>query len=171
MEELSRRDEAGVAYLTLDRPAARNALSLSLIAELRVALTDIGGDDRVRVVVIAGAGPAFCAGHDLREIRGLAARPQIEALFAACSALMQQIVLLPKPVIARVHGVATAAGVPAGGELRSCDCGGNGAVCDAGGCHRVVLLDADGGADPGGRTQGGDGDAADRRPHLRGAGA
>jgi len=107
---LLRRDEAGVAWLTLNRPAARNALSVGLIAALDAALEDIAADTAVRVVVIGGAGPAFCAGHDLREMRANPGRQATEALFAACSALMLRIVHLPKPVIARVHGIATAAG-------------------------------------------------------------
>src|SRR5262249_14405176 len=70
----------------------------------------IAEDRAVRVVVIAGAGPGFCAGHDLRELRANPGRDFYERTFAACSRLMQRIVTLPKPVIARVHGVATAAG-------------------------------------------------------------
>ena len=104
-----RHDQDGVCRLTLNRPAARNALSVALMAALAAALSDIERDAAVRVVVIAGAGPAFCAGHDLRELHAAdgAARA---ALFAQCSGLMQQIVALRVPVIAAVHGVATAAG-------------------------------------------------------------
>ena len=115
---LLRRDEDGVAWLTLNRPAARNALSAALMAALDEALVAIGGDTAVRVVVIGAAGPAFCAGHDLREIRADPGRATMEALFAQCSALMTRIVRLPKPVIARVHGVATAAGCQL---VASCD--------------------------------------------------
>ncbi len=107
---LLRRDEAGVAWLTLNRPAARNALSLGLMQALDDALQAIAGDAAIRVVVIGGAGPAFCAGHDLREIRTTPTRAAYGQVFALCSQLMQRIVRLPKPVIARVHGVATAAG-------------------------------------------------------------
>jgi enoyl-CoA hydratase/carnithine racemase len=108
--DLLRSDRNGVAWLTLNRPQARNALTLSLMAALDAELAAIADDPDVLVVVIAGAGPAFCAGHDLREMR---ARPQREAYaetFGLCSRLMQRIVHLPKPVIARVHGIATAAG-------------------------------------------------------------
>jgi len=105
-----RRDEAGIAYLTLNRPEARNALSVALMGELQAALDAVAEDRAVKVVVIAGAGPAFCAGHDLRELRANPGRPFYEAVFAQCSRLMLSIVKLPKPVIARVHGVATAAG-------------------------------------------------------------
>jgi len=105
-----RRDEDGIAFLTLNRPQARNALSVALMARLQDALDAIAVDRAVRVVVIAGAGPAFCAGHDLREIRANPDRARYEALFAQCSRLMLTITRLPKPVIARVHGVATAAG-------------------------------------------------------------
>ena len=103
-----RRD--GVAWLTMNRPAARNALSMALMAAMDAELAAIETDPSVRVVVIAGAGPAFCAGHDLREVRSEPRRDAYEALFALCARLMQRIVALPKPVIARVHGIATAAG-------------------------------------------------------------
>jgi enoyl-CoA hydratase/carnithine racemase len=100
----------GVARLTLNRPEARNALSLALMRALDDALSAMADEPGVKVVVIGGAGPAFCAGHDLRELRASPNRSAYEATFALCSRLMQRIVRLPKPVIARVHGVATAAG-------------------------------------------------------------
>jgi enoyl-CoA hydratase/carnithine racemase len=100
----------GVLRLTLNRPGARNALSLELMAALRRALDGAAAERACRVVVIAGAGPAFCAGHDLRELRGDPRRESYERVFAASSRLMLQMVALPKPVIAEVHGVATAAG-------------------------------------------------------------
>ena len=108
--ELLRADRAGVAWLTLNRPQARNALSLGLMQALTEELDRIAADPATKVVVIAGAGPAFCAGHDLRELRANPGRAFIEQTFAACSRLMLAITRLPKPVIARVHGVATAAG-------------------------------------------------------------
>ena len=104
-----REDRGPVAWLTLNRPAARNALSVDLMTALEGALDTVAADRAIRVVVIAGAGPAFCAGHDLREVRGANAETHA-ALFAQCSRLMQQITSLPIPVIARVHGIATAAG-------------------------------------------------------------
>lgn len=107
---LLRRDAEGIAWLTLNRPAARNALSMGLMTALDRELAAIAGNAAVKVVVIAGAGPAFCAGHDLREMRAAPHRAAYEAVFALCSALMLRIVRLPQPVIARVHGVATAAG-------------------------------------------------------------
>ena len=107
---LLRADKDGVATLTLNRAAARNALSVGLMAALQDELAKLRDDAAVKVVVIAGAGPAFCAGHDLKEIRANPDRASYEALFAQCSALMKTIVRLPKPVIARVHGIATAAG-------------------------------------------------------------
>jgi len=102
--------DAGVLRLVLNRPAARNALSVGLMAGLADALERAARDPACRVVVIAGAGPAFCAGHDLRELRSDNGREAYERVFAQCSALMLQIVQLPKPVIAEVHGIATAAG-------------------------------------------------------------
>lgn len=107
---LLRADRDGVATLTLNRPAARNALSLGLMAALTDTLDAIAADPAVRVVVLAGAGPVFCAGHDLKEMRAAPDRDSYATVFGRCSALMQTIVRLPKPVIAKVHGMATAAG-------------------------------------------------------------
>ena len=112
------RVQDGVAWLTLNRPAARNALSAALMTALDVALAAAAADPAVHVVVIAGAGPAFCAGHDLREMRANPGRAATLALFTQCSNLMLRIVRLPKPVIARVHGIATAAGCQL---VASCD--------------------------------------------------
>jgi enoyl-CoA hydratase/carnithine racemase len=109
-EILIRQDRAGIAHLTLNRPAARNALSLALMADLVAELDAIEADETVRVVVIGGTGPAFCAGHDLREMREDDREAAHAALFAACSRLMLRITTLRCPVIARVHGIATAAG-------------------------------------------------------------
>ncbi|GAC1347825.1 MAG: enoyl-CoA hydratase [Acetobacteraceae bacterium] len=106
---LLRQDQDGVAWLTLNRPGQRNALSIPLMTALEEAIAAIAADATVKVVVIAGAGPAFCAGHDLREVRGADGATH-ERLFAQCSRLMQAIIGLRTPVIARVHGVATAAG-------------------------------------------------------------
>src|SRR6201981_1906375 len=102
--------DRGVLRLTLNRPDARNALSAPLMSSLLEALARAAEDAQARVVVIAGAGPAFCSGHDLHELRADRRRETYERLFAQCSELMLTIVRLPKPVIAEVHGVATAAG-------------------------------------------------------------
>jgi enoyl-CoA hydratase/carnithine racemase len=107
---LCEESRGGVLRLVLNRPAARNALSAALMTALREALGRAAGDAAVRVVVISGAGPAFCSGHDLRELRADPRRAAYESIFAQCSELMLAIVRLPKPVIAEVHGVATAAG-------------------------------------------------------------
>jgi enoyl-CoA hydratase/carnithine racemase len=108
---LLRDDVLGIATLTLNRPQSRNGLSLGMLQALKAALAAIAADANVRVVIIAGAGPAFCAGHDLKELRANNYDPTyVDALFAECAEVMQAIVRLPKPVIARVHGVATAAG-------------------------------------------------------------
>jgi enoyl-CoA hydratase/carnithine racemase len=107
---LLRHDGDNIATLTLNRPAARNALSTALIEALDAALETIAGDPTIHAVILAANGPAFCAGHDLREIRANPSRSAYEAVFALCSRLMQRIVNLPKPVIAQVHGIATAAG-------------------------------------------------------------
>jgi len=111
MTDILLRDDAdGIATLTLNRPAARNALSMDLMAALQAHLDAIAADQDTRVVIIAANGPGYCAGHDLREVRATPTRAAYEALFAACSRLMQSIINLPKPVIAQVHGIATAAG-------------------------------------------------------------
>jgi enoyl-CoA hydratase/carnithine racemase len=106
LEELNR----GVLRLTLNRPEARNALSVELMSTLIDALGGAANNPQVRAVVIAGAGPGFCAGHDLRELRADQRRETYERVFAQCSELMLNIVRLPQPVVAEVHGVATAAG-------------------------------------------------------------
>ena len=106
---------AGVTVLTLNRPAARNSLSLQMLETLENALAAIGEDASVRCVVLAANGPAFCAGHDLREITAHRAdadggRGFFDRTMQACSRVMQAIVGLPQPVVAAVQGVATAAG-------------------------------------------------------------
>ena len=113
--ELLRRDENGVVVLTLNTPHNRNALSLAMIEVLIAALDDIANDDQARVVVLAGAGQALSAGHDLKEMQAHRndcdrGREFYVELFARCATLMQTIVKLPKPVIAAVEGIATAAG-------------------------------------------------------------
>jgi enoyl-CoA hydratase/carnithine racemase len=105
-----RADVGGVATLTLNRPKAYNPLSTAMLAALQAHLDAIESDASVRVVVIAAAGPAFCAGHDLKEMRGHPQADFFDALFAQCSRLMLTLARLPQPVIARVHGMATAAG-------------------------------------------------------------
>lgn len=107
---LIRRDDGGVSTLTLNRPAQYNALSSALLTELQVTLDAIAHDRSVRVVVLAGAGKAFCAGHDLKEMRANPDRAFIEDIFRRCSRLMLTLTQLPQPVIARVHGLAAAAG-------------------------------------------------------------
>jgi len=107
---LLREDRGGVARLTLNRPAARNALSLALLDALAAQLAELAEERAVKVVVIGGSGPAFCAGHDLKEMRADDDPARLRALFRHCSDVMLAIVRLAKPVIARVHGVATAAG-------------------------------------------------------------
>jgi enoyl-CoA hydratase/carnithine racemase len=107
---LLRRTEEGIVWLTLNRPAARNALSTALMQALDHELATIAEDPAIAAVILGGAGPAFCAGHDLRELRASPRRDAYEAVFALCSRLMLRIVRMPQPVLARVHGVATAAG-------------------------------------------------------------
>ena len=104
------RDERGVVTLTMDRPAAFNALSEGMLEALQAALDRVAADTTARVVVIAGAGKAFCAGHDLKEMRAAPSLDHYQRLFAQCTRLMLTVQKLPQPVIARVHGIATAAG-------------------------------------------------------------
>ncbi len=108
---------SGIVRLTLNRPARRNALSLNLLQQLEAALKTIAADPDARVVVIAGAGPAFCAGHDLSEMTGCT-EVEYRELFSTCAAVMQGLRKLRQPVIARVHGMATAAGCQL---VASCD--------------------------------------------------
>jgi enoyl-CoA hydratase/carnithine racemase len=109
LQYLQVAEEDGRALVTLDRPAQRNALSLELMGELTGLIERIAADPEVRVVVIAGAGPAFCAGHDLSEMVGRDVA-FYRRVFDACCVLMEGLHRLPQPVIARVHGTATAAG-------------------------------------------------------------
>jgi len=104
--------------LRMNRPLQFNALSEALLDALRDELESVASDARARCVVLAGAGKAFCAGHDLREMRATPQLAYYQDLFARCSRVMQAIQLLPVPVIARVHGIATAAGCQLVG---SCD--------------------------------------------------
>jgi enoyl-CoA hydratase/carnithine racemase len=99
-----------VARLSLDRPARYNVLSAAMMAALHSALEEIGADRSVRAVILAAEGRAFCAGHDLTEMGADTDRAGLRALFARCTELMLRIRALPQPVIARVQGVATAAG-------------------------------------------------------------
>jgi enoyl-CoA hydratase/carnithine racemase len=104
-----------VAVLTLNRPAARNSLSEALFGALSSALAHIAADKSVRAVVLAAEGPAFCAGHDLKELAARRSdadggRAYFKHIMTTCSAMMQQIVTLPQPVIAAVQGAASAAG-------------------------------------------------------------
>ncbi len=109
-DPLLERRRDGIATLTLNRPRQYNALSAALLDRLHASLDAIAADESVRVVVIAAAGSAFCAGHDLKEMRALGSQAEVEALFSRCSAFMRKIVALPQPVIAQVNGLATAAG-------------------------------------------------------------
>jgi enoyl-CoA hydratase/carnithine racemase len=105
-----RSDQGPVATLTLNRPRQFNALSSAMLAALQAELDKIAADEFVRVVVLAAAGKAFCAGHDLKEMRSHPDKGFQNALFAQCSQMMLTINHMPQPVIARVHGLATAAG-------------------------------------------------------------
>lgn len=107
---LMREDKDGVATLTLNRPTQFNSLSEEMLAELQAALDAIAKDVSVRAVVIAGAGKAFCAGHDLKQMRANHSKAHMQKLFRQCGKVMMSIVEMPQPVIARIHGIATAAG-------------------------------------------------------------
>ena len=120
---LLRENSGPVAVLTLNRPAARNSLSEALLAVLGDELGSISRDTSVRAVVLAANGPAFCAGHDLKELTGRRSdadggRAYFQQIMDTCSTMMQQIVALPQPVIAAVQGVASAAGCQL---VASCD--------------------------------------------------
>ena len=120
---LLQENVGSIRLLTLNRPAARNSLSEGLIAELHAALKQIHDDNSVRAVVIAANGPAFSAGHDMKELTARRSdadrgRAYFGQIMNACSAMMQAIVQLPKPVVAAVQGIATAAGCQL---VASCD--------------------------------------------------
>jgi enoyl-CoA hydratase/carnithine racemase len=120
---LRREDAGGVARLTLNSPGTLNALSDAMLAALRAEFDRLAKDRTVRVVVLSGAGRAFCAGHDLREMQAGRQAPDKGAayfadLFGRCAEVMQMIPALPQPVIASVHGIATAAGCQL---VASCD--------------------------------------------------
>jgi enoyl-CoA hydratase/carnithine racemase len=104
------RRQGGIAFLTLNRPAQYNALSEDMLAALESTLDRLSTDGSVRVVVLGGAGKAFCAGHDLKQMKANPSLEYYRGLFDDCSRLMMRIQSLPQPVIARVHGIATAAG-------------------------------------------------------------
>ena len=113
----------GVARLEMNRPSKLNALSDAMLAALKVRLDALGEDERVRVIILSGAGKAFCAGHDLGEMQAGRAQADKGAayfadLFARCTDVMLTIPALPQPVIAEVHGIATAAGCQL---VASCD--------------------------------------------------
>lgn len=105
-----RHFEAGIATLTLNRPEARNALSAALMTELTGALEDAARDAAVKVIVLAANGPAFCAGHDVREMSALGGQRALADFFALCTRMMLSIVRQPQPVIAKIHGMTAAAG-------------------------------------------------------------
>lgn len=105
-----RSDADGIATLTLNRPGAFNTLSTPLMQELKARLADIADDASVRVVVLTGAGKAFCAGHDLNEMKADPSEAAMQAMFGLCTENMMAITRLPQPVIAKVNGVAAAAG-------------------------------------------------------------
>jgi enoyl-CoA hydratase/carnithine racemase len=115
-EPLLREERTGgVLRLLLNRPGARNALSTALMAALQERLDALAQDGALRVIVLASSGPAFCSGHDLKEMNASrreadAGRSAFAKIFAQCSRLMQTIARHPKPVIAEVQGIATAAG-------------------------------------------------------------
>src|SRR5688572_779500 len=105
-----REERDGICTLTLNRPQQMNLLTSGMLSSLQNAFQAIRDDKSIRVVVLAANGKGFCAGHDLKEIRALQELAKIEALFGQCSRMMQSIVALPQPVIARVQGAAAAAG-------------------------------------------------------------
>ena len=122
-------------------------------------------DESVRVVVIAGSGPAFCAGHDLKQMRANPRKAYYQKLFAQCSRVMLTITRIPQPVIARVHGIATAAGCQLVAQCDLAVASDNAKFAVSGHQRRAVLLDAERAAGPQRAAQAGDGDAAHRRLH------
>ena len=155
----------GIAVLTLNNPRKQNALSNSLLRALHGLLAEINDDPAVRVVVLRSEGPVFSSGHDLSEMID-GDRDAYAGIFEDCTVVMESIRLLPKPVIAQVQGLATAAGcqlvatLRPGGRIR------DRRLCHPGRAHRPVLHHTGGCRVQGGYAQEGHGDAVDRRPHL-----
>lgn len=123
MEILERRDAGGIAYLHMNAPERLNALSDEMLAALQAQIDALAEDRETRVVVISGAGKAFCAGHDLKQMQAGrqaddAGRAYFADLFGRCARVMTGLTRLPQPVIAQVHGIATAAGCQ---MVASCD--------------------------------------------------
>ncbi|MDB5796919.1 MAG: enoyl-CoA hydratase [Paucimonas sp.] len=116
--QVLREQRSGIVTLTLNRGARFNPLSVAMIEALQAEFTQLATDTSARVVVLAGQGTAFCAGHDLREMRACPDEAYYRSLFALCSKMMLAMQALPQPVIARVHGMATAAGCQL---VASCD--------------------------------------------------
>ncbi|MCP4492290.1 MAG: enoyl-CoA hydratase [Gammaproteobacteria bacterium] len=107
---LYKQSDSSITRLTLNRPGQYNSLSRQLLSELQTALDEIAADESQRVVIIAANGKAFCAGHDLKEMRSSEEGEFHQALFRQCGQMMQTIASMPQPVIAQVNGIATAAG-------------------------------------------------------------
>jgi enoyl-CoA hydratase/carnithine racemase len=105
-----RQDDGAIARVIMNRPKAYNSLSLEMMRTLTRTLQEVGEDTSIRCVVLEGAGKGFCAGHDLKELRSRTDRAFYEEVFDTCCTLMNTITRMPQPVIAKVHGVATAAG-------------------------------------------------------------
>ena len=110
MTLLTRTDADHIAHLEMTSPGNLNALSNAMIAALLAELDTIAKNDTIRVVILSGAGKAFCAGHDLKEMQADRSPEALKDLFNRCTSLMERIQTLPQPVIAQVHGIATAAG-------------------------------------------------------------
>ncbi len=118
MPLVTRTDHDGFVTITMNNPSRRNALSGAMMNALQKAFEQIANETDIRCVILAAEGPVFCAGHDLKEMRGITECDQHASLFNQCSELMMTIVSLPQPVIARVRGMATAAGCQL---VASCD--------------------------------------------------
>lgn len=115
---ITHKDKQGIGRITINRPGAYNALSLACMQSLIGAFKLLSADDGVKVIILSGAGKGFCAGHDLAELRANSDKEFQQLTFSTCATLMLSIVQSPKPVIAKVHGVATAAGCQL---VASCD--------------------------------------------------
>lgn len=113
-----RKDLDGISHLIINRPKSYNALSISCMEVLKDKIEAIAQDSSIKVVILSGSGKGFCAGHDLKEMRANPEREFYELIFDTCERIMMSIINCPKPVIAKVHGIATAAGCQL---VASCD--------------------------------------------------
>ena len=165
-----RNDNGAISGLTINRPESYNSLSIECMEALTSEFESLSRDENVRVIIFSGAGKGFCAGHDLKEMRRNPGRDFYEKTFEACSKMMLSIINCPKPVIAKVHGAASAAGCQL---VATCDLAvadENARFATPGRQYRSFLLDPHGGSFAECLQEARDGNAANGGFHFRAPG-